>query len=71
MHNPLDGPPDPIRQKAAISDAILKFMSSTAVMCGENFLTHEEHQAIIDIAEGAATRWLDAQNALEDLDFEP
>jgi hypothetical protein len=59
------------RRSASIANAISKFMSGTSQMCGEGFITHEEHQAITDIADEAAARYLAERKLLKDLDFEP
>jgi hypothetical protein len=69
--DPLDGEPQPGRQKQSVGIAALGLIEAVSVLCGEGFITHDEHEQIILIGEQAAQRWIEAKEALERLDFEP
>ena len=71
MSGPLDERPDQGRQAVVVASALLSMVDALAILCGENFLTHEEHEEISMVAENAAQRWSHAQRTLKDLDFEP
>lgn len=71
IDDPHDAPPDPGRQQAAVADGILMYIKSLSILCGETFITHGEHQDLIDQMDDAGKRWLLAKETLRDLDFEP
>ncbi len=57
------------RWTAVVAARVRLFMDSSDVLCGEGFLTHEEHVQIAKILETASGRLLDREFGLDDIDM--
>ena len=71
MDEIFDSPPEPGRQDRAIADGIVACMQGFSILCGENFLTHDEHRNLITQLDDIGRRWLAQKDSLDRLDFEP
>lgn len=69
--DPHDAPFDPKRQSTAVAQNIIMFLQSLSVLCGEHFITHEQHQRWTTELDQAGKVWLENKEVLKGLDFEP
>jgi hypothetical protein len=47
--------------------ALSSFIDAIAILCGEGFITHDEHKQLAAVTELAAGRWLEIKWGLNDL----
>ena len=67
--HPHDRTADPLRRKRVLLEAMLGTINDVGIMCGENFITHDEHEQIMTILGEGAQRDLNADDTLIRLDF--